>query len=478
MVNVRCLADAVLHLTEGFSEVVGSVSSFEELEERVQGLVQRVSLMIMAEVLEEIDKKLLAERDQKTLENVGLRKRSIVTSFGELSFRRRLYRETKTQECRFLLDETLDLGERKQISPRMSKIMIKLGTEMPFRRASRLLEYIAPGVHAMTVWSAVQRAGRMVAEEAKASRTAVFKHGEIPLGKKTTRELFIEADGVMIRQQRAKACVGEVKLVVGYEGKEGKPRRLVNRHSVAGLTNGEAIWEEASVLFGSEWALDGIEEVRIGGDGARWIKEGGKAFFPQASYHLDRFHLRKGLTEALSFCSKCYNEAAEGIATGDREVVLSALEQALKQAPGRPARKRIRQLRKYLLENWEGIASLPENERLGTIEGQVRHTITRRMKRIGARWTPEGADRMARLLAVRANGKLGDYNKAGRNYRQDIFKRIMPPTAIAKSLKAACGEYVDWLAAEVPALQGPFAGKPWVKHVLRELTSVRWSLQG
>ncbi|MDR9755535.1 MAG: hypothetical protein RJR35_02100 [Thermoanaerobacterales bacterium] len=30
------------------------------------------------------------------------------------------------------------------------------------------------------------------------------------------------------------------------------------------------------------------------------------------------------------------------------------------------------------------------------------------MKRIGARWSPEGTDRMARLLAAKANNELSD----------------------------------------------------------------------
>jgi len=31
------------------------------------------------------------------------------------------------------------------------------------------------------------------------------------------------------------------------------------------------------------------------------------------------------------------------------------------------------------------------------------------MKRVGARWSPDGADRTARLLAAKANNELNDY---------------------------------------------------------------------
>nr|WP_278428902.1 hypothetical protein [Caldanaerobacter subterraneus] len=42
---------------------------------------------------------------------------------------------------------------------------------------------------------------------------------------------------------------------------------------------------------------------------------------------------------------------------------------------------------------------------MGAIEGQVQHNIARHMKRLGARWTEEGGDRMSRILSEKANGR-------------------------------------------------------------------------
>jgi hypothetical protein len=30
-----------------------------------------------------------------------------------------------------------------------------------------------------------------------------------------------------------------------------------------------------------------------------------------------------------------------------------------------------------------------------------------------------------------------------------------------------------WLKATIPALKGPHAGRPWIKHVLKEIASVQ-----
>ena len=477
MINIRLLVQVILLIAQGIFEALRSVQKFEELEERMQRLVQRAALILLEEALNQIDRRLCAARDTKKLKVIGLRSRTVVTSFGELSFKRRLYRDTDTGEYRFLLDEALGLEANRRVSHRMRELILELGTEVPFRRAARILNLLVPGLGVMTVWSELQRAGERAAAEAKSLREAVFERGAELGGSRKVDRLNIEADGVGIKLQRAEAKKGELKLIVGYEGKEGKPKRLKNRRVVAGLVDGEAIWEEASCYFGGVWALGEVEQVRIGGDGAEWIKENGKAYFPQASFHLDLFHLRRRLTEALSFSAECYEAVADGIAALDREAVSLALARALKRAPSRPAKKRVRELATYLMSNWEGIAALPEEGRLGAIEGEVRHIIARRMKRIGARWTIPGGDRMARLLAHRANGELACY-VGGRGFEEEVLRQAVGQEVIDPGPKVRGEDPAAWLRAGVPILAGPFAGRPFVKYVLRELVSLRRSYTG
>lgn len=470
MIKIRLLLRVVLLLATGIFEALRSVNNLIELEERIQRLTQEAALTLLAAALEEIDRMLCAQRDVKRYQNVGLRSRVLVTSVGEVRFRRRLYRDLEKGEACFLLDQALGLGRNERLSPRMLELAVELGTEMPFRRASHILGYLVPGVSAMTVWGAVQESGSRAAARTQALRASVFEKGELPAGTKEISQLFIEADGVAIKQQRAQTRAGEVKLVVGYEGKEGRPRRLKERYTVAGVAEGDTIWEEASAAFGERWALDRVERVRIGGDGANWIKRG-KELFPQATYHLDPFHLRRRLTEALAFSEEAYLAVAQGIEVLNRE---AALERALRRAPGRLARQRVRDLKRYLMDNWEGISALPEEERLGAIEGQVRHTLARRMKRNGARWTPRGADHMARLLAARANGELGAYAGRARTFCREVLADTLGEEVVERPGKVRVQDLEGWLWAKVPALKGPFAGRPWIKYVLRELVSVRW----
>ncbi|MEW6572818.1 MAG: UPF0236 family transposase-like protein [Bacillota bacterium] len=129
MINIRLLVQVILLIAQGIFEALRSARRFEELEEKIQRLVHRAALILLEEALDQVDRRLCAARDVKRLKVIGLRSRTIVTSFGELSFKRRLYRDKDTGEYRFLLDETLGLEASRRLNHRIKELILELGTE-------------------------------------------------------------------------------------------------------------------------------------------------------------------------------------------------------------------------------------------------------------------------------------------------------------------------------------------------------------
>ncbi|MDR9755718.1 MAG: hypothetical protein RJR35_03075 [Thermoanaerobacterales bacterium] len=86
----------------------------------------------------------------------------------------------------------------------MREIALDLATEIPFRRAARIMSQLVPGITTMSVWEIVKQAGEAVQKEGEALRQAVFEDGVILEGKHNAGVLFIEADGVVINQQKAR----------------------------------------------------------------------------------------------------------------------------------------------------------------------------------------------------------------------------------------------------------------------------------
>ena len=130
-----------------------------ELEKNVHGLCQKVCSQIFTWVLEEIDSRLMNERDSNSWRVVGFRTKTAISTFGEFPFKRGLYRNKKTGETRFFLDELLGWSERARITPRLKEMAVKLSTELPFARAAEIINHLVPGLSTMTVWQATREVG-------------------------------------------------------------------------------------------------------------------------------------------------------------------------------------------------------------------------------------------------------------------------------------------------------------------------------
>ncbi|RDV79740.1 UPF0236 family transposase-like protein, partial [Ammonifex thiophilus] len=75
------------------------------------------------------------------------------------------------------------------------------------------------------------------------------------------------------------------------------------------------------------------------------------------------------------------------------------------ETPGR--RKAVRDCRRYIDQNWEGIMAYwlyPEAQLGVSAEGHVSHILAARLSSRPMAWSARGVDRMARLRVAKANG--------------------------------------------------------------------------
>lgn len=473
MLDLRQVVSIVLFMVEGLWKIIRSGCSFESMEGQIQVLVQQATTRALALILERMDNQILMTRDVNRYECDRFESRTITTIFGSVTINRRLYHDRDTGQPHFLLDEALGWPPHQRLSPKMKTIALDLGTEIPFRRAARIIGQLVPGISAMSVWHVAKDAGKAIRCEQEAKRKEVYEDGVIPEGKYSAKVLFLEADGVMIGQQKSPNKKAEVKLLTAYDGKRttgGDRRVLEHRLSVATTQESKSFWETSNAHLLHQFKLDEVERVELGGDGASWVKDGDE-LFPNTVYHLDRFHLRERLTQALAFSPNDYQAAAGAIARQDQQALICVLDKTAK-ATRDNKRKGIQDLKRYLLDNWDGIiAQLPEGG-LGVIEGQVRHTITRRMKRIGARWSPEGTDRMARLLAARANNELDNYLARPEPESALPLARAVGETPIDRRRNYGAEDVQEWLRVHAPALDTPSLTGCYIRQIVNAVSEL------
>jgi len=117
MFKIRQIVIVVLLLAQGIFEALKESGDFTQLEEKIHRLTQQAARLLLTFALEEIDQRLMAQRE-KTLKVIGSRERTLISTMGEIKIKRRMYRDEAGKYV-FLLDQALGLASHRRISQRL-----------------------------------------------------------------------------------------------------------------------------------------------------------------------------------------------------------------------------------------------------------------------------------------------------------------------------------------------------------------------
>lgn len=467
---VRQLQKLFLSQIAALDEAITEAKSFEELEERIEGVAREQIRGLMRLAVDEMDRRFLKQRDS-SWKVLGFRSRTLLCYFGELRLRRRLYEHKETGETRFFVDEALGLPPKERWSPKLKRIATRFAMSLTYGETAELLGCWGVHISKQSIWKMVQHVGDAAIEQADERHRQVYEEGSVPDGQRQIRRLRIESDGTFIKLQRSKQKQAELKLFGVYEGRRKAARHeavLKNRRLFGTLQPADRAWEECVIEVAEQWNLDGLKRIDFGGDGAAWVKKGPE-HFPgvESRVYLDTFHLRRALLRGLSHDEKAYTKVAQAIVDKDWPMAWQALERAYQTSKDK-ARKRVKELATYLQENWSGLQDLPKEERLGVMEALMRHAVTRRMKRQQARWSMRGGEVMVRLRVAHLNDEL-DTVAQPRAWQRPVSLPHSIREQPLLSPAAKQSDAGDWLAASLPVLAGPHQGRPWVRQIMRHL---------
>lgn len=403
----------------------------------------------------------------------GYRERRLMTRFGPVTLRRRLY-EDEEGEGHMLLDEHLKLPARQAATPSLQGAVVALTGDVGFEKAAKHVAALTGRVLSKaTVWRLTQRVGRRVLAEEGKEGDAVYRQGQRPVreGSRVVERLFVEADGVYVRLQREAQSHMEIKGAIAYEGWERlggeleRYRLKAKRVYVHGPPN-LAFWEGAGLAWSHHWDLSRIQQVVLGGDGAGWIAEGSH-WLAESIRQLDGFHLARAAGRALG--KENGSALYDAMRTGDFPAAYTIWEQAPKRRR-KSAQRPIRWLDKLLAEqqgqDWRYQLGLdPASQRgLGTMEGNVAHLIADRMKGKGRSWSRQGARHMAKVRQLILNDELDAWC-----WRPTETSRPRSSTIQRLDRHKPRSDASSWLQASVPALAGPHSQRPWVRYLRNQI---------
>ena len=296
-------------------------------------------------------------------------------------------------------------------SVRLQRVLSDFGCEHSFARAAQSVqEHYGFEIGA----SAVRGTTLVQAQRARAQMQEQYDQSFRVLPAVGADQVVAQADGTMIRTvepgpRKAKRLRQwqEMRLVAA--------QAQDSCTTVYGATFGSVAetgqrWGHCTRQAG--WGLN--SQIHAMGDGADWIRlQSQEVFGAQATFLCDFFHVSEYLGEAAPRCRPPQPDAwrrtqQKRLRRGAVSRVMAALEPH-REPVGTPEEESpVRNAHRYLTNRLDCL-DYPRALRLGLpigsgiIESGHRHVLQARLKKAGAAWLHDHADRMAHLRVLRAN---------------------------------------------------------------------------
>jgi len=184
-----------------------------------------------------------------------------------------------------------------------------------------------------------------------------------------------------------------------------------------------------------------------------------KEYLPGAELYLDRFHRNRAVNEALGFSPKLRHKAYDALHKRDIEALKGVLTEAMAQAPSGVHLERVKNLKRYLSANCDGLFDWRTREDqgnargLGASEAEINHILAARMKKRGMSWSERGAHSMAQLRCLAATKSLEDWLDSYQQRRWPKVSEEHKPllqSRLIEPLKR--DDPAEWLRARMPIL--------------------------
>ena len=397
----------------GFVEIGASFLErpdlFDAMEKDAKELTDRVAARFMAGMLEYLDGLLRESSAIKEKYTIQCRReRTLITTAGDVTFHRTLFKEKCSGKTTHILDGMVKLTPHERFSPVAEAKVLSEAEVHSYQHAADAMKIGNQTVSKVAVMDKVHGIRNSIPED------------DTPEGpqKKCVEFLYIEADEDHIHEQKGgKEKSGSFmgKLVYLFEGKEdvceGR-RRLISPHYHGGLYPGRdenaVLWSEVQRYIEAHYNTDALRHVYISGDGAGWIKAG-VDYVDKSVFVADRFHLMKYINRVARLTLDDENWVKQRFYRYIYKNKLVAAKKMLTRIQNSCDNDAVvDEVRSYLVNNWDAIhRAFRDKNVLGcSAEGHVSNVYAERMSSRPMGWSEDGCDAMCRLRCyVRNHGR-------------------------------------------------------------------------
>ena len=398
---VRRVCSVFLQGIEGILDALCRGMTCPDAEVMIKACCDGLATSVYSAYIEEVNRQL--HENPKAREGwnvVRTDKRSISSLMGEVKFSRAYYRNKETGEHRYLSDDVCGITPHSRLTPAFRAKLVENAGKMAYGETGRRTGSCE--VSDQTVMNSLRKL-----EFDPARAKGVVSAAE----KRRVPVLYVEADEDHLSGNRNKRKRLEPKLVYVHEGRKkvgAKRYALTNPKYFGGVYNdSDQLWWAVHRYIEQTYDVSALRVVFVTGDGASWITLGTE--FVENGVRLpDLFHLRKYVVAASHGDKALAGKLWRAVDAADRTQTVELLDEAESTVVTKGQAKSVATCRTYLDNMWGAIQNRRRylREAVGcSAEGHVSHVYAARMSSRPTSWSETGADTMARLRVMTANGE-------------------------------------------------------------------------
>ena len=399
---------------------LGQIKTIEEMEVRLKQKTDSFILEMMKVYLETLDQAIVEDKANRRNKGIVIErksdKREMYTQFGSLKFERTYFYDKRNQEYAYLVDQAVGLEGYERISVNVARGLVEHAGESSYGESSR---HVSGGeISRQTVMKKVRLLNGL-----EVSR---------PETKRSVRVLHVDADEDHVAMQDGTNAI--VPLISIHDGieKRGRRGRCVNIHHISSYGKStEELWLEAAKWIYDAYEIEAIERIYLHGDGAAWIKEG-RNWLPGVQMVLDKYHLNRSIIEATGRQRERRGDIYSALRECDKKRFRAITDQMYENAVSKNEQEKIHDFRRYIQNNWEGIAIYSQEACGGSCaEGHVSHVLSSRLSSRPMGWSRAGLKAMSELRAFCSSGGKVEVKhiKPEKPLSYKLSKRIMAKIA-------------------------------------------------
>jgi hypothetical protein len=261
-------------------------NTLETAETNFKHTIAKIITSSYKNALEQRDKELLKNKE-RSLITKDSKSRTIITTYGEVKFKRRRYFDSKKGRTTFLLDQDIKLSANKSVTDQTIQAFTTGAINSSYEATSKQIELITGcKIGKTTIRNMVGYAAEKI-ENLDSNK---------PYDDKIqTNQLFVEADGVWIPKQN-KHSIGKkfIESSVGKVYTKKKGDRCENLQTVVSVGRNK-FWNKVNSTMSTKYDLSNLDKVYLGSDGEKFYKTGFQDASFEVIHKLDPWHLKHNL---------------------------------------------------------------------------------------------------------------------------------------------------------------------------------------